>query len=240
MNMHVTAGNAVVEYANEAARQLLGETLDNLNYANFDASMPCPYVLTLGTSYKPIPRLELAFDLQLNGWGTYKSLDISFAGLPAFDQHLEKDYHNALTYHLGAQYNLTDRLDLRAGLMLDTSPCNNDHYNPETPGATKIEPSVGLSFRPVKGLSIDVAFMYVYGTKVKGATGQYDNFLAPVYNAGLAQYNAGVAQFNQVLGSVGMPPYQGAQLAPMNGVENFTADYKVHALIPAIGISYSF
>lgn len=240
MNMHVTAGNAEVEYANEAARQLLGETLDNLNYANFDASMPCPYVLTLGTSYKPIPRLELAFDLQLNGWGTYKSLDISFAGLPAFDQHLEKDYHNALTYHLGAQYNLTDRLDLRAGLMLDTSPCNNDHYNPETPGATKIEPSVGLSFRPVKGLSIDVAFMYVYGTKVKGATGQYDNFLAPVYNAGLAQYNAGVAQFNQVLGSVGMPPYQGAQLAPMNGVENFTADYQVHALIPAIGISYSF
>ena len=170
MEMKVKAGDASVEYADEMARATLGSTLDNLNYANFSAQMPCPYVLTAGVAYKPIERLTLAFDAQLNGWGTYKNLDIEFAGLEAYNQHLEKNYKNAMTYHLGGQFAMTERLDLRAGLMVDCSPCNNELYNPETPGTTKIEPSVGLSFRPLKGLSIDVAFMYVHGIKVENAS----------------------------------------------------------------------
>lgn len=222
MNMHVKAGNASVSYANDQARVILGETLDNLNYANFDASMPCPYVLTFGVAYKPIPKLLLAFDAQLNGWSAYKDLDITFDQLPAnFNQHLTKNYHNAMTYHIGAEYNLTDRLDLRAGMMIDCSPCNKDHYNPETPGMTKIEPSVGLSFRPVKGLSVDVAFMYVHGCGATG-TGQYQDFLAPIYNT-MVQ----AANLSSMLPSL-----------PLTG--EFTADYKTRAIIPAIGLSYSF
>lgn len=52
--------------------------------------------------------------------------------------------------------------------MLDLSPVNREYYNPETPGMTKIEPSVGLSFRPMPQLSIDFAFMYVFGTGADG------------------------------------------------------------------------
>jgi long-chain fatty acid transport protein len=221
-NMHVKSGNASVTYANEQARQILGSTLDNLNYANFDATMPAPYVLTFGVAYKPIPKLTLAFDAQLNGWSTYKELDITFAELPeTFNQHLTKDYKNAMTYHIGAEYAVTNRLDVRAGMMVDCSPCNTDYYNPETPGMTKIEPSVGLSFRPLKGLSVDVAFMYVHGCGSTG-TGQYQDFLAPIYNQQVAANNL-----------TGMLP-----TLPETGT--FTADYKTRAVIPAIGVSYSF
>lgn len=211
MQMKVKKGNASVSYANEQAQALLGNALDLLNSTNFSSAMPCPYVLTAGIAYQPVERLTLAFDAQLTGWKTYKILDFSFDNLPDYDQHLVKNYKNAMTYHLGAQYALTQRLDLRAGLMIDTSPCNKKHYNPETPGATKIEPSVGFSFRPIKGLSVDIAFMYVSGQKVKNAEGQYEDFIAkkfPMLNM------------------------------PVEG--SFTADYKVKAVIPAIGISYSF
>ncbi len=246
MEMKVKAGDASVEYADEMARATLGSTLDNLNYANFSAQMPCPYVLTAGVAYKPIERLTLAFDAQLNGWGTYKNLDIEFAGLEAYNQHLEKNYKNAMTYHLGGQFAMTERLDLRAGLMVDCSPCNNELYNPETPGTTKIEPSVGLSFRPLKGLSIDVAFMYVHGIKVENASCGYDDLLAPAFNAGLAQYDAGIARYNAAAAQIGqltgmqIPPYQRADITELPGRQTFTADYMVHAFIPAIGISYSF
>lgn len=211
MSMKVTKGVATVTYANEAARQVLGATLDNLNSTNFSASMPCPWVLTLGAAYKPIEALTLAADIQLNGWKSYKSLDIEFDHLPAFDQHLTKNYHNALTYHLGAEYNLTRRFDLRAGLMVDCSPADKQHYNPETPAQTRIEPTVGFSFRPIPALSVDFAFMYVHGCGVKNATGHYEDFIAANY-----------PQF-------GLP-----------ADATFTADYRLHAFSPAIGLSYRF
>ena len=215
MEMKVKKGDASVEYGNEVATALLGATLDELSTTNFSSAMPCPYVLTFGLAYRPISKLLVSFDAQLNGWKTYKTLDIEFEGLPDFAQHLTKNYKNAWTYHLGAEYALTNRFDIRAGLMIDTSPCNKNYYNPETPGTTKIEPSVGLSFRPVKNLSIDASFMYIHGVPVKNAIGNYEDFLAKKFPA----------------------------MEPLFGISpegSFTADYRLHAVIPAIGISYSF
>ena len=245
MDMHVKAGTVSVEYANDFAQQVLQSELNNLNSTNFDASMPCPWVLTAGVSFKPIDKLTLAFDAQLNGWKTYKSLDIAFDQQSQFDQHLVKNYKNSTTWHLGAEYNATQRLDLRAGLMLDFTPCNKHYYNPETPGTTRILPGAGLSFRPIKGLSIDFAFTYAYGMKMNDTQGRYDNFLAPKFNAGLAQYNATLASpvpgtgmtVGQILAAQGVAA---PQFQPMDQECTIAGDYKIHAFLPSIGFSYSF
>lgn len=214
----VEKGAAAVSY-NGIAEQIMAPTLDNLNHTNFSASLPEPYILTAGVAYRPTDRWLLEADFQLNGWGTYKTLDIEFTELEAFNQNLTKDYHNSMIYKVGAQYSLTHRFDLRAGLMVDCSPCDINHYNPETPAQTRVEPAVGFSFMPVKGLSIDFSFMYVHGCGVKGATGQYDDLVYKVAE-NLAPGMGGL---------LGLSP-QGT----------FTADYKVHAFIPALGLSYTF
>ncbi len=165
MMMTVDAGDATVTYGSpeiEQNKELAAIKL--INGDNFKAEMPCPQVFSFGVSYRPIEKLTLAFDAQLTGWNAYDELNIDFATAPdAFDQKIEKNYKNAWTFHLGGEYALTDRFDVRAGLMVDTTPCDEDFYNAETPGMTKVEPSVGFSFRPVKGLSIDLACMYVAG-----------------------------------------------------------------------------
>lgn len=213
MTMKVKSGEAKVDYANGIARAILEKDLNIINSANFSASMPCPYVLTFGTAWKPADRLTLAFDVQLTGWKTYKELNIDFLAeqLDQYDQKLVKDYRDAWCFRLGAQYALTNRLDLRAGVMIDTTPVNKHHYNPETPGMTKIGPSAGLSFRPIPQLSVDVAFMYVAGLGEKGASCTYTDLLAAK------------------LPALGIPASQ-----------TFTADYSVHAFTPSIGVSYSF
>lgn len=211
--MKVKSGDATLTYANEAARKLLGNTLDVLDRANFAAEMPAPWVLSVGASWRPIDRLTLALDGRLTGWSAYKTLEIDFLSeqLTPYNQHLAKNYRNAWAVSLGGQYALTGRLDLRAGVMVDTTPVNREHYNPETPGMTKIEPSVGLSFRPLPQLSVDVAFMYVAGVGEDNASVTYTDLLAAS------------------MPSLGLP----AQAT-------FTADYRVHAFIPSIGVSYSF
>ena len=72
---------------------------------------------------------------------------------------------------------LTKRFDLRAGLMVDTTPVNDAYYNPETPGMTKIEPTVGFSFRPIDNLSIDLAMMYVAGLGADNVSCPYTDLL---------------------------------------------------------------
>ncbi len=212
MPMKVEAGDASVIYANEAAKQLLS-ALDVLNSTNFEAKMPCPWVLSFGLSYKPIKSLTLAADARLTGWNSYKTLDIEFLDeqCSAYNQHIAKNYKNAWAVSLGAQYGLTERFDLRAGLMIDTTPVNKDFYNPETPGMTKIEPTVGLSFRPIDGFSIDFAFMYIAGVGLDNASCTYPDLLAAKFPA------------------LGLPVEK-----------TFTADYRLHAFSPSIGVSYKF
>lgn len=132
--LKLRSGIARVTYANEVAQQILQSQLGLINEANFAAAMPAPWVLTVGATFKPIPRLLLAFDAQLTGWHAYQALNIDFLSeqLTAFDQHIVKDYKSSMTYKLGAQFSLTHRFDIRAGLMIDTTPVNDQYYNPET------------------------------------------------------------------------------------------------------------
>lgn len=184
MMMKVKAGEATLRFANAHSQAILDNVIGLLNQSQFAAQMPCAAVYNFGVGYKPIEKLTLAFDAQLTGWNAYKSLDITFLddALSRYNQHIEKDYSNSWTFHLGAEYNLTNRLDVRAGLMIDTTPVNNQHYNPETPGATKIEPSVGFSFRPLENFSIDASFLYVAGLNANSRSCSYPDVLMASIN----------------------------------------------------------
>lgn len=186
MDMKVKSGDAKLSYniPNEAVQQVVQSKLNVLDNTNFAAQLPAVSVLTFGVSYKPIERLILAFDAQLSGWSDYEKLSIDFVGLDApFDQHITKNYSDAWAFRLGAQFAMTNRLDLRAGFIVDTTPVNENYFNPETPGMTRLEPTFGFSFRPIENFSVDLAFTYVAGLARKGSipekdmlTGETSNF----------------------------------------------------------------
>ena len=213
MNMTVDAGTATMRYADDLAAAVPQPTLDIINQANFKATMPCPYVLSFGFGYKPTDRWTVALDGQFTGWSAYKSLDVEFLDekVSKFDQRIAKNYTNSWTVKAGVQFAATERFDVRAGLMVDTTPVPSDNYNPETPGTTKIDPSVGFSFRPVKGLSIDFALMYVAGLNANNRSVTYADLLAASRP------------------ELGLPVMQ-----------TFTADYHIRAWTPSIGLSYAF
>ena len=236
MDMKVKSGDATLTYANAVAENALS-SITGLNGANFAAQLPAVSVLTFGVSYKPIERLTLAFDAQLSGWSAYDKLDIAFLDekLTSFNQSLTKNYSDAWAFRLGGQFATTNRLDLRAGLIIDTTPVNENYYNPETPGMTRIQPTVGLSFRPMENLSIDFAFNYVAGISREGSN-TYDDLVAK--QAYGTAYQTAIAQ--------GAPAEIATNIATqtanaLGGVEKtFKAKSDVSAFIPAIGISYSF
>ncbi|MEG0795628.1 MAG: outer membrane protein transport protein [Odoribacter sp.] len=179
IKMKVKEGDAQLDYASLKIEKLfaqLGELNPKLqvppmNEGTFKAELPLPSNTTLGVSYRPTKRWEVALDLQYVGWSAYDSLNVQFTPnvLNGYTIKAEKNYKNTIIARIGAQYEMTERLDLRAGIYYDQSPIRSNNYNPETPGMNKLGMSAGFTFEPVNHLQIDFAFLYIQGFSQDGS-----------------------------------------------------------------------
>lgn len=174
VTMKVKEGEAELNFASDAVKALIdkmGLPIPPLNEGTFKSELPLPANLTVGVSYRPIKKLELAFDLQMVGWDAYQNLNVKFTEnvLGGYSIDAVKNYKNSFAARIGAEYAVTDRFDVRLGTYFDQSPVRDDFYNPETPGMNKIGTSLGFSFRPYKGFSIDFAATYIAGLSRDGS-----------------------------------------------------------------------
>ena len=188
MNMQVGRGHATMKVDPTAAQLIaqLGQLspgtqlLPPLDKGTFNAELPLPTVVTWGVSFRPTTRWELAVDLQWSGWSAYKRLDVNFnePELGIAPILSVKNYSNTLAFRFGGQYRATDFLTARMGMYVDESPVDSNYLNPETPSMTKVAYTAGLSLRPTKCMSIDLAYCYVSSAD-PDRTGSY-----PIYQYG--------------------------------------------------------
>lgn len=136
----------------------------------FSSELPLPSNLNIGASFKPNEKLLLSAEFQYVGWSAYEKLVLTFdnaitlPGLPALSElSATKNYENSYAIRLGGQYALCAKMDLRAGIYFDSTPIQENFYNPETPGMNKLGISAGISYRPMANLSIDAAFLTIQG-----------------------------------------------------------------------------
>ncbi len=185
VNMKVSNGKAELQYADEKAfKQILATVnamlqgagqnpivIPPLDKGTFKAQLPLPSNLTVGASYRPNNKLQFALDLQMVGWGVYESLDVKFTEevLGGYSINAEKNYKNTMTARLGAEYAVSPRWDLRAGVYFDQTPVQDNYYNPETPGMSKVGTSVGFSYEAFSGFSIDFSALYIAGISREGS-----------------------------------------------------------------------
>jgi long-chain fatty acid transport protein len=80
-----------------------------------------------------------------------------------------------MIYRVGGQYILNPKVTIRAGAYYDPSPCNPSYFTPETPSLNNTALTCGLSYSPVKKVSIDLSFLYIQGQQ-KSLTFLPDNF----------------------------------------------------------------
>ncbi len=141
-----------------------GLTPDVLAQSKIKTELPLPASLTWGVSFRPVPKWEFAVDLQYVLWSAYDRLDVDLV-LPTGQavplQQSEKNYSNTLAFRFGGQYHALKWLTARMGMYVDESPVSSDYLNPETPSMTKLAYTAGLTFRPAKYCSIDVAYGFV-------------------------------------------------------------------------------
>lgn len=123
------------------------------------ASIPLPAEITAGLSYDVTDQLTLAFDYNFIFWEDYKSLDLDFknntARLP--DSFNPRNWENAGTFRLGAQYKLNPMFVFRAGSSYDMSSLPKDFFIPDTPLDDILGFTLGTSVQLTDVFGLDLA-----------------------------------------------------------------------------------
>ena len=135
------------------------EFQSRLKDQNAKAGVVLPSTVTAGLSYAPLDRLMLAFDASWVDWSTFSELSIRFDD-PSINNPLPKRWRAKWKYSLGAEYGVTDALQVRAGLVYDPSPSPNYTLTPDLPDANRIKATVGLGYQ-LRPFRADLGYQFV-------------------------------------------------------------------------------
>jgi long-chain fatty acid transport protein len=124
------------------------------------SSITLPGSTGIGLKFTPMDRLTIGFDANVVLWSSIEEFGIEFEN-PELSSFLPKRWKDTWNFHLGAEYGVTDALDLRLGLAYDPSPSPEDTLTPDLPDANRYKASVGVGydFNPVR---VDLGYQFAY------------------------------------------------------------------------------
>ncbi|MCS4312297.1 long-chain fatty acid transport protein [Pseudomonas sp. BIGb0381] len=79
----------------------------------------------------------------------------------------EQNWHDTWAYAVGTSYQLTKQVVLRTGLTFDQSPTNNTDRSPRIPTGDRTIFSVGLGYKVMDNMTVDLAYSYLKEEDVK-------------------------------------------------------------------------
>ena len=159
----------------------------------FAATLPMPAELSVGMAVKPLQKLSLALDVNYTYWSIYKSLDIDFkTQLP--DNSMPKNWKNTFTARVGMEYEISEKLLIRAGYFKDQSPIPATYFSPETPSTDSDNFTFGFTYN-YKKYAFDFAFLYVKGHERTDSYDYYKEGISAPRFDGQYIYNALVPSF---------------------------------------------
>jgi len=138
----------------------------------FNADLPLPAELTAGLSIQLTNKWLVAFDYNRAFWNVYDALTVSFAnGTPTSNN--PRNYKDAGTYRVGAQFTPNNKFAFRAGWYFDESPVQDGYFAPETPRNDSMGFTGGLTYQISPKFGVDFSFLYLHFDET---TNSYDYF----------------------------------------------------------------
>lgn len=172
-----------IEYNFEGTAKSTGaeQLAARLPGGDIKADLTTPMNLAVGVAYDFMPNLKVALDFQYIGWSSYDTLAVEFvqSGVRSASTRL---YDDTYIVRLGAEYGITEDLNVLGGIYFDNSPVANERINPSLPETDRIGMSIGLDYKLTKSLGLDASYLFIRGNQLT-----VDNS---------SEYYAGTSPFN--------------------------------------------
>lgn len=157
-----------LSYRSSIDLKVTGKSENPASSTPAEVEIELPDTASLALSQKIGDRLELLADYTWTGWSSIPSLRVinRNTGAVLTDERLGfKDSHRV---GVGAQYQYTDALRLRAGVAYDQSPVRNaSDRTVRLPDADRTWLALGLNYKFNKQTSMDVGYAYLIFDEAK-------------------------------------------------------------------------
>jgi long-chain fatty acid transport protein len=130
------------------------------------AHLTFPPFVTAGISVSRFKPFVFNFDATWTGWSSFDEIRVNLsqpiigATGPTSTVLQPKNWHNSWTFRFGMNYQVTQRIKLRAGYTYDLSPIPDETFDPQIPNANQHIFAVGGDVK-INRFTLGLAYSYV-------------------------------------------------------------------------------
>jgi long-chain fatty acid transport protein len=128
-----------------------------------------PSVLNFAAALRVAPPVLVTAGFTYNFYDVYES--DTFIGGAGLVIDVPRNYSDGFTFRLGAEWDATDRLVVRAGLLRDISGLDPNHYSPTLPDASSWAVAGGLGYRVAPAWVVSGSYFRAFMDQVTSPIG---------------------------------------------------------------------
>ena len=147
------------------------------------AKLTTPMNIVGGIAVQVIPELMLSADFQWIGWSSYDTLAIKFVDSPEDNVASPRLYKDSYIIRFGAQYKISDQVNLLGGVYYDQMPVEPEYLNPSLPDTERLGLSIGAEARLTKQFSLSGSYLFIRGKQLEVTNSQ------EIYTTGNSPFN---------------------------------------------------
>jgi long-chain fatty acid transport protein len=120
----------------------------------------------MGIAYSRFKPFTFEFDTTWTGWSTYDQLKVNLDtpvpvnGVLTTTITTPKNWHDSWAFRFGANYEVNERMKIRAGYIYDLTPVPDSTFDPQVPDANRHIFTVGSDLK-IQRFTLGFAYNYI-------------------------------------------------------------------------------
>ncbi|MDP3831613.1 MAG: outer membrane protein transport protein, partial [Ignavibacteriaceae bacterium] len=120
-----------------------------------------PNQIVVGLAYQATDKLVVTSDFQYIGWSSYDSLKVDFVNPAYADLASPKEYKNTFIIRFGGEYQYSDDLAFRGGLLYDNNPTPDERLDPSLPDSDRLGLTLGAGYQVTESFNVGFSYMFL-------------------------------------------------------------------------------
>ncbi|MGP1664968.1 MAG: OmpP1/FadL family transporter [Rhodanobacter sp.] len=143
------------------ANPALSGSIPPFQHTTGTADFTTPAVIS-ASYWHQAEKFGLGIDLAYTKWDVFQDLTVKYGNPAQPDTSEPYNWRNTIYASIGGDYYLNDKLTLRGGIAVDSTPTYLGTRSPRVPDSTRKMASVGLGYQASENFELNVSYAHIF------------------------------------------------------------------------------